>query len=335
MHSDTIKNAIYVSAAKLIGDEVYEDPGFYDSFRVSSAFPFFMDEFFLPVPNCDLTLAFEGMELKQAKKIVFMGWSLFEKWINGESVDDVRGSIFFDEGRCISETLSDAYTAEKFLTKSVQDRVNLLGDVPNPYFIENLRFHPDGGLYFFFQMDNFGKEGKYQKWFEQGLGFLADEGIGSDKTYGYGRFELITDKESPVMSTPAEPGVELTTDDKSPIMKKTMRTPSGGGSDFQLNLGLYRPSEAEQEKLDVDLPLSNFRVVVRGGFIANSKDDQFGSFYKHSARFFDSGSLFPFSAERIGEKINLKPDLVPHPVYREGKTIFIPTKKRYVEPEIQ
>ena len=49
LHSDTIKNAIYVSAAKLIGDEVYQDPGFYDSFRVSSAFPFFMDEFFLPV----------------------------------------------------------------------------------------------------------------------------------------------------------------------------------------------------------------------------------------------------------------------------------------------
>ena len=230
--------------------------------------------------------------------------------------DIILSTIFFDEGRCISETLSDAYAAEKFLNKGVQDRVNLTGDVPNPYFIENLRFHSEGGLYFFLHMDKSEKEGKYQEWFEQGLGFLADEGIGSDKTYGYGCFELIKKQ-------------------GSPILEKIMRIPNGENSDFQLNLGLYRPSGTERKKLDTDLPLSNFRILERGGFIASSKDDQFGSFYKHNARFFDTGSLFPFSANRCGEKIDLKPDLVPHPVYREGKTIFIPTKKRYVEPEIQ
>lgn len=306
LHSDTLKNAIFTSLGRLFGMEALNSE-IYDSFIISSALPFFKDEFFLPRPQCDIPL--RNLNRKARKRIRFIGKSLFEAWSLGK--DDFRSmqaQASLNKGALITGSLSSRYNQLEIITKTDTDRVDLRNAPPAPYYVEQLRFHQDAGLYFFWKWTDKADEESKNK-ILQALYVLADEGIGSDKTYGFGRFFLNPRDqlfEELVFEEPANPA-------------------------YQMNLGLYRPSSLERETLRSDLPRSGFQIVQRGGFIAQPRERKHVSWRKHSANMFDIGSLLPYQKGRAGEKIDLRPQGVSHPVWREGKTIFLPINGRYVD----
>lgn len=306
LHSDTLKNAIYASLGRLFGMQALNGK-IYDSFIISSALPFFKDECFLPRPQCDIPL--RNLNRKARKKIRFVGKSLFEAWSLGkDDFKSMKAQAILNKGSLISGSLSSRYDQLEIMAKSDTDRVDLRNSPPTPYYVEQLRFHQDAGLYFFWEWTDIADEESKNKVL-QALYVLADEGIGSDKTYGFGRFFL-------------NPRDQLFEE----LAFEGPATPT-----YQMNLGLYRPSSPEKEALRGDLPRSGFQIIQRGGFIAEPREKKHASWRKHSANMFDIGSLLPYQLGRAGEKIDLRPPGVSHPVWREGKTIFLPINGRYVD----
>ena len=127
LQSDTLKNAIFTSAAKLFGKSVLTE-AFYDSFRVSSAFPYYGDHLFFPRPLG--SLAGFGLTEKADKKVTYLSKSLFENWINGEETPVSIWSM--NDGAFLVESVR---LQDKVLQiKQAQDRVNLTGPIAQPYY---------------------------------------------------------------------------------------------------------------------------------------------------------------------------------------------------------
>lgn len=304
LHSDTLKNAIFISAGRLFGSDALKED-FYDSFIISSALPWMDDEYFFPCPL--LTLPLRGLSLKDQKKIRFVGKSIFEQFLTGApDFKNHENWMKLEKGAFVSMTLS---REKKVFNTQAQDRVSLQKETPQPYYMDQLRLQEGAGLFFMVTWDKKAKE-EHKLMFKQCLEWLADEGIGSDKTYGFGRFELIRSGEN------------------NSIHQMDLTTP--GNAEFQISIGLYRPSYDDQMTLGEDLPMSGFLLLTRGGYLADAANPAQKNWRKHSARFFDIGSVFPYRETRAGEKIDLRPKGVNHPVWREGKTIFLPVNAQYV-----
>jgi CRISPR type III-A-associated RAMP protein Csm4 len=92
-------------------------------------------------------------------------------------------------------------------------------------------------------------------------------------------------------------------------------------------LSLYIPTEQEVEMLN--LTESKYELVLRGGYMAGSDEEDFKHLRKKSVYAFSVGSIFPTTAKLSGKIVDLKPswnDERMHPVYRSGKPFFVPIK---------
>jgi CRISPR type III-A-associated RAMP protein Csm4 len=92
-------------------------------------------------------------------------------------------------------------------------------------------------------------------------------------------------------------------------------------------LSLYIPTEQEVGMLN--LPESRYELVIRGGYMAGSDEEDFKHLRKKSVYAFSVGSIFPTTTKLSGKIVDLKPswnDERMHPVYRSGKPFFVPIK---------
>lgn len=303
LHADTLKNAFFAAAGRILGPSVFQS-SFYDQFLLSSGFPFLEEEYFFPRPK--VGLSFYRLSPRESKGVRFLGKNLFELFAQGDpKISTPLGMIGLNDGEALTRNIMIA--GADLYERQVQDRVNL--NTLTPFYMETLRFHEAGGVFFavkFLEEDNSAVRTKIM----QALESLSDEGLGSDKAYGFGKFDIIK----------AEGGYFHSIELDVPQT-----------ADFQMNLGPYRPNNQEIQWLKDDLPRSAFQVMERGGFIAEPANPEHLSYRKHKAMFFSPGSIFPTRPGRKGEKINLQPESVSHPVWREGASIFIPIHKHYVE----
>ena len=88
-HSDSLKAALFVMGIKLdssIGLTKENAIDFHNSFKISSCFPYYHDEFFLPRPVSLNVIEIQGekeaMARKLQKKIAYLSKSLFEQFAN-------------------------------------------------------------------------------------------------------------------------------------------------------------------------------------------------------------------------------------------------------------
>lgn len=292
LHSDTLASALFSAAIRLgaTEDEISE---MLDSVRLSSAFPFWKDEYFFPrlksrVPFeiTDIALEKQG---KPFKKIQYLGKSWFEKYLNGEdaaisSVEHLKNPTLLSEKNPIN------------LVKSVvSQRVNISpegSEAPVPYYSERLFFGPESGYFVLAQWEKLEKKSLFQQAFRM----LGDLGIGTDRSVGNGFFE-------PEFST------------------LSLRLPINAR--YQSNLGLYLPKEGELTQNDLEN--SSWALQKRGGFIAGASNTTHMTLRKRSVYMFETGSVFPCKM-LTGKRVNLKPNWgdLQHPVWREGRPIFIP-----------
>jgi len=128
---------------------------------------------------------------------------------------------------------------------------------------------------------------------EIALEILETEGIGTDRNIGNGQFQMKREK------------IDL-------------KVPTNG--DHCMNLGLYCPSPNE---LDAHAPIS-FALLKRGGWVTSSSGT---GLRKFSVNMFQEGSVFKSYSAILGKHdINLSPQSLNHPVYRSGRSLFIPVK---------
>lgn len=292
LHSDTLAAALF-TAARQLGAAEREVLAMLDALRLSSAFPFWGEEYFLPKPMLPLPFKFKDVpEEKQGKpfkKIRFLGKSWFEKVLNGE-----EATIDAEKHLAEAAFLSD-YPLQTVFKTDVTQRVTIPPDYvedPTPFYTERLYFGAQAGLYVLVHWHDEGAKDLFQQSFR----LLGDLGIGTDRSVGNGFFE------------PSFGALELRTPDNAT---------------HQCALGLYLPVEGELTS--DDLEASTWNLTKRGGYLAGAPHPDHITLRKRSVFMFEAGSVFP-NKPLNGKRVDLKPDWqgLDYAVWREGRPVFVP-----------
>ncbi len=292
IRSDTIISAVMSVWARIGKEEWISDYINDPDFVVSSAFPYttVLEEkiHFLPKPKVPWQLrSFDPDRSKKLKKAKWLDSVYFKILINAESIDDFGNNDVDLRGDFVCKhDISTPIFAE------VQDRVNVSRDGAEdarPYVFERIRFADGAGLYFMVSGD--------LARLKIALEVLQEEGFGTDRSVGNGLF------------TKAEGKMNIDVPD----------------SDMGMNLGLYYASSHEVLKDQLN-EKSRFSLVKRGGWITTplgmGKE-------KNNVYMLEEGSVLACTEQIAGKHdILLTPEIMTdkHPIYRSGRTLFIPIK---------
>jgi CRISPR type III-A-associated RAMP protein Csm4 len=311
VHSDTLYAAIQ-HAWGLIGASHYiqEEP----DFAISSLFPFYRKLesseplYFFPRPLGTLTSTSELH--KDVRDIRFLDISSFEALLE-------KGQCHIDQKNGIKGEFylsNPQIPFEPFMEKkvSVRNRVpryqeNNSSQETEIYYLERLFFKYTSGLFCLFEGDV-----NAERRVRAALDLLQDEGLGTDRHIGNGQFEV-------------EWGEKF--DIKLPKEAK-----------HGINLSLFCPDSKEQ--ISKMLPEKDnviaYELIKRGGWITT---EPFLNYRKKAIYMFKEGSVFaslnaasPSKSFILGKTVDLIPDIsvLPkegkdvHPIFRSGKSIFLP-----------
>lgn len=299
LHSDTLKAALTVCALELFGNNEIEK--FLTIFSgISSAFPFYNNTLFFPKPYLKLPFKLNNnlttsVANKILKNIRFIDKEAFEKILfNVETL--INEDNLSNKGKFLSLTQkinNKIYTKDSIQKVYIEDSFinSSFTRESSPYFTEIIEFHSQAGLYFL------AENGIINNEFKAALKLLADNGIGGDKTYGYGtfNFEIIT--EGLILNIPEN-------------------------IQGYINLSLFCPTEDEIK--EISLNDASYELIKRGGYIANPEQQNLFAKRKKSIYMFSEGSAFAVQSKLKGKRLNLAPINSQHAVWRCGKSIFVP-----------
>lgn len=294
LSSDTLSSAL--AAVRAMEGRQDGIDRFLRSFTVSSAFPYFGDEFYLPRPQGRLDIRVKGLEEKEyrkkLKKLRYISSSLWLELMNGKTVEIKPTQL---QGDFLTVMAEDDFRPP--MLHVVNQRVMVPreeGRDAVPFMFEWTFFQhgeKESGLYC---LVDGGKEIT-----EEVVSLFKDLGtlgIGSDRTAGGGFFDVETDE------------VEWQQSSGNAVML----------------LSAYIPKESELEHLN--LPLSNYSILKRGGFMAGSSNENMRKLRRKTVYMFDVGSVFQTNHLLEGTVVDLAPQWNAsdmHPVFRSGRPLFV------------
>jgi CRISPR type III-A-associated RAMP protein Csm4 len=294
LHSDTISGALASAYVSLFGNEQVLE--FMQSFRISSAFPFHKNHYFLPKPMMRIKLDRGNKEkdgdIKSLKKLEYIELPLYEKLIAGNTIKVTDG---MQPGNKKFLWADDNGDHNSLMKTSMQQRVMVPRsgtEDTKPYYIERLFFTEGSGLFFFIEVS----EETFSKVFAC-IGFLETSGFGTDKSVGNGQFKS------------SHESISFALPDKA---------------DKHLLLSLYCPRK--EEISEESLTQSAYLLTKRGGFIAGTSLDKFRHLRKRSIYMMREGSVLHGDVPD-GKITNLRPtwnDDDLHPVWRDGRAFSLP-----------
>ena len=257
IRSDTLTSAIIDCASKVF-DNI---DSFVESFCMSSVFYFKKDqkvyEYFIPKPKY---LNYKGIEvknLKKLKKLSFVPLKKLNQIMEGK-FDNLPNNDFIVESNTVSATI------DRF-TNSAMPYSRTYITVPENY---------EG--YFLVDL-------KDEKSFDNAISILNHEGIGGDRSSGFGKIHIY----------------------KPDIFPEDFLKTEGKK---YLNLSLYKPKELELEKVNNNCYYS---IIKRASWFKNGE-------LTNRFSFFEEGSVFDFKPEGYNIKLDN-----PCPKIISGKSIFL------------
>lgn len=309
VHSDSLKSAIYAAGLQLFPEWKNEHAAYFDGYNISSCFPYYNSEFFLPVLNfnkdkLECVDEDENLKRKTVKKIEYISNRLYGEYLKSD-IFSFRKSQLSQSGKMIfadDNEQPDMGNHPDIFEDEVQQRVQVsFNDDAKPFFADRIFFRKGAGLYF---LANFKNEELKQKVFKA-LTLLGSLGIGTDRTVGNGFFEF---------------------DENKHVMDKfVIDVPEQ--TDAWACLGMYWPQKQEINKIEWNK--STWNLQLRGGYIAGSEYENFRHLFKKNVYMFSPGSIFFTNQKPEGRYDDMRPewnDKRMHPVWRCGKPVFIPVK---------
>lgn len=151
----------------------------------------------------------------------------------------------------------------------------------------------NSGVYFILEeKENFDKE-----FFKNVLEHLGEFGIGTDRNVGNGHFVI------------------------EKIETKNLKFSLN--ANYLMNLSLYLPTKEEVEKFT---KVCQYKIIKRGGWVSNIVDLEMfkKGQLKKSIYMIDEASIFENNFEYVGKVVDLRTEDINHPVWREGRSLFIP-----------
>jgi CRISPR-associated protein Csm4 len=298
LHSDTLKAALFVAALELYGEDTI-DESWLTGFTISSAFPFRGQEYFFPKPLTRTSQVAGVPEARQGKRLKGLRWlgrRYFEQLLAGRDVPYPEAHLH--AGGFLSDQLVGS-TAEPLLTHELQQHVAVpregMAD-PTPYYTERLHFAPDAGLFFLVEA----KRPVIMVQLVAALRLLGENGLGTDKHLGNGRFTAVA---------------------------TTVRLQVPANAPAQTSLSLFCPSRDDLTAASPTHPLSQYALVRRGGYLASPRQPEHLRLRKRSVYMLLEGAVLPATAQPLqGTCVDLQPRDFPigHPVWRDGRALFIP-----------
>lgn len=299
IHSDTLYSAI-ISAWSNLGLNSYipESANFPLPFTLSSLFPYVCVEdeyiYFLPRPACfhpDVPIDLN----KKVKKIEYFDSSYFKLLQEGKNIE-------IQEHLIKSQFYTDKKIPLALYERSEQPRVKISRSYKpaEPFYIERIFFHEHAGLYFFIQYD----DDTVLQAIQYALDYLKDEGIGTDRNVGNGKF-----------TWELEPNADI-------IHFENTESP------YALNLSVYVPENHQTITSALD-ENTYFSIITRGGWITSYP---YLSLRKKYIRAIKEGSVLKLPLGSKGRIVDITPDKdkLPdkniHPIYRVGKSLWVPIK---------
>ncbi len=326
IHSDTLYAAICQAWALLGKKDFSENLGF----AISSLFPFARDisnqpvyffpkPFSLPKKHDDNQ---DSKDAKKLKKIEFLDKDYFQEFLYGtyHIKDNTHVKSQYLTAHDFSEQLQTPkkenlkkgeFYKLKLYVSQVVPRIRWSRDETKdaePFYLEKIYFKTEAGLWFMFIPEN----EHVTKEFEKALKLLSEEGLGSDRNLGNGKFTF--EKDTLTLKTPAK-------------------------TDYCISLSLFCPENPESLKSmlykekSIDEKIG-YEFLKRGGWIS----EPFITYRKKSIYMFQEASVFRLP-ENLTDKgylikgvtADVTPDIVKNQyperkIYRTGKAIFLPVK---------
>ncbi len=294
IRSDTLLAAIMQSWAMLGREEWISDkPGFVTSSLCPFASSGNETIYFFPKPVKDQPGNKVSPDLlKKFKKVRYYEKGFFEERL--EDLLEIK-----------AENVADEFLTRVFKPgDSPLYRSSVIPRIMKPregnsdtriFYMERREFKPGAGLFFLVRFQTEESRSRLLT----GLRLLADNGLGSDRTVGHGRFTFCEDRIS-------------------------LELPSG--KDHMISLSLYLPG-TRNELIEGLGPCSRYELVRRGGWIS----EPFNTLRKRNVYMFNEGSLLSFNenCDTVkGRVVDLKPLTLAthHAIYRSGESIFLPIK---------
>jgi len=270
IHSDTLYSAIYQTWLKLFA--VKGDL----PIIITSAFPFVDEKYYLPKPGLEPP-GFEDLEIreiysKSIKGTSFLSEDIFKKWINGSPVD-------------YKEMEKDIDILNTNIKKQIRPRVSLdrLSSTSALYHVGEVYFTPKrAGLYFIVNCT----EDIYKK-LKAVMRILSEEGLGGERSSGYGRFEV--------------------------NYINNFIVPEVVNGKKYVTLSLYYPYSKEE----FIGALESYQVSRRGGWTTGKEKN----YPQKKVIMFSEGSVF--NKEVKGKVVDVASSDIDHPVYKNGKVFLV------------
>ncbi len=298
VHSDTLHGAL-VAVAALTGSPLLDRA---PELRLSSLFPFWRDLFLYPKPFFHRPGQQPEGDVKGRKRwksVSLLSEKLLATWLRGAAVPEAEIRVLPGGAAVLASELEgrpappDALVVEEFSTAVVIDRA---GGATTPFDRRGLRVNTGKGCgaWFFVELEK-GHLPSFQRLVQE----LGEQGLGGERSVGYGRFDLL--------------GIEEWTD-------RTALFGTADAPDF-FSLSLYLPTRDEVDRGVLDAPAA-YDCALRGGWIHGpGGSDQ----RKRSLRMCVEGSAFPAVAPRHGDMRDARPAaFTAHPVWRSGLAFALP-----------
>ena len=286
LHSDTLKSAIYVSLRQLYRDENIFKT-FMDDVVLSSAFPF-VDVGDTQGYWLPRPLTYRSIHETPENRKEY-------KKVNYVTTSQMSHIL---RGKHPTDLVKNGKANQPNIWKrDTTQRVKInYDDDSEPFYLEKMYPHDkaNSGLYFIIQENGFDNSK-----LKAALKLLGDNGIGLQRGLGNGQFSFKEDSFE----------IDL---------------PQGQS---WVSLSIFRP---KKDSIISFLDKSDYQFIKRGGWISSPEDEQFLSIRKKSIMMFTEGSVFAFGDKPVeGVVENIRPlwnDNDLHPIFRDGKAIFLPMK---------
>jgi CRISPR type III-A-associated RAMP protein Csm4 len=179
-----------------------------------------------------------------------------------------------------------------------------------PHAAACLEFAAGSGFWFAIVFANEEARSRWWEPLQTALRYLADSGVGGERSRGWGRFEIAEVVEG-VLAPMLLPRA-------SQLLEAAETAPGGAPAERSYwLLSLYIPASGEPVRWDAGL----YSVVARGGRVESPLAH---GVLKKLQNMVAEGSVLVAALPPRGRASNVAPDGVPHPVYRAGFAVAVP-----------
>jgi CRISPR-associated protein Csm4 len=296
--SDTLFSALMNAMREFDGTEVVSE--FLDRsllnppFILSSLFLYSGETCFLPRPLHDVHIP-EEVKREKGKELKRLRWltsEAFREWFNPEAFDQ-------DNMKGMTES-HEVY--KKAFAREIRPRVSLdrVTQNSNIYHAGYVHFGRESGLYGLVAFD----DPRTTSMFKDLLIALGETGLGGEKAYGCGTYDL------------------LSFEKVSGVFKELLN----GQYPYYTLLSLYHPSNYERDGLEQTF--TAYDLKRRRGWISSGRNAL--PLKRKSAGFFTEGSVS--TSPLRGTLVDVTPDALPltllsHKVYRNGLAFTAPLRR--------